>query len=524
MNEEGPEAFPGIAVDAEAGERDLFRLVLTVVDLSRQLMEKQVSRDETSELTEDQREALALALERLEEAMEGFRRHYGLPISDLEIDLDNLAPRVREGGPRKAELMESSLIRHSWGPHPALTASLLEKPLREEKAMNTNVLQIGTLSLAGMVTTALFVVPMVGDNIAEKAVKRDDDTSAVVLASGDDDNDDADDRFGARTGGTNLDNTAGTNTGTTPRRHHRPRHGHRDRRRRSRQLRARQRRPRQLRPQRPLRPRGCRQLRAQRRRQSEAGDDSGARAATTRAATTPAATTRRRRKLRPGLTPTREFAGLIHPPVRTFDRPPKQADRFEWVSPVPRPTSAHGRADRRTTEVDHEQQPRQLAPRRGRPAHPRADRDAVAGWWLVVRGLPGLRRGHLLPRGGEGDPARPGRGRVQSPRAAPRGGGTGCGQPPGRGPRPAPRARGRAAPRRPRAHRRPPAVVPDPAARAAAGAAVPAARDRCRRGAALPPSRRLRAPGHQAQQHHHGSTGAAHRPVRRPSRRERRQS
>jgi hypothetical protein len=96
-----PEAFPGIASDPEAGERDLFRLVLTVVDLSRQLMEKQVSRDEAGELTDDQREALALALERLEEAMEGFRRHYGLPVSDLEIDLDTLAPRLPEGGSRK---------------------------------------------------------------------------------------------------------------------------------------------------------------------------------------------------------------------------------------------------------------------------------------------------------------------------------------------------------------------------------------------------------------------------------------
>ncbi len=101
MSGEEPE-FPGIAAtEAEHGERDLFRLVLTVLDLSRQLMEKQVSRDESGELTEDQREALALALERLEEAMEGFRRHYGLPISDLEIDLDTLAPRVPEGGPRK---------------------------------------------------------------------------------------------------------------------------------------------------------------------------------------------------------------------------------------------------------------------------------------------------------------------------------------------------------------------------------------------------------------------------------------
>jgi gas vesicle protein GvpK len=97
---EEPEAFPGIAAEAEAGERDLFRLVLTVVDLSRQLMEKQVSRDEAGELSEPQRDALALALERLEEAMEGFRRHYGLPISDLEIDLDALAPRLRADTPR----------------------------------------------------------------------------------------------------------------------------------------------------------------------------------------------------------------------------------------------------------------------------------------------------------------------------------------------------------------------------------------------------------------------------------------
>lgn len=101
MSGEEPEALPGIAAEAGAGERDLFRLVLTVVDLSRQLMEKQVSRDEAGELSEQQREALALALERLEEAMEGFRRHYGLPISDLEIDLEALAPRVREDSPRK---------------------------------------------------------------------------------------------------------------------------------------------------------------------------------------------------------------------------------------------------------------------------------------------------------------------------------------------------------------------------------------------------------------------------------------
>ena len=72
MSGEEPEAFLGIAAEGEAGE-----------------------------LSEPQREALALALERLEEAMEGFRRHYGLPISDLEIDLDALSPRVQEDSPRK---------------------------------------------------------------------------------------------------------------------------------------------------------------------------------------------------------------------------------------------------------------------------------------------------------------------------------------------------------------------------------------------------------------------------------------
>ena len=91
---------PELAADLEGTDRDLFRLVLTVVDLSRQLMEKQVARD-SGELTDQQREALALALERLEEAMEGFRRHYGLPVSDLEIDLDTLAPRLQGGGPHQ---------------------------------------------------------------------------------------------------------------------------------------------------------------------------------------------------------------------------------------------------------------------------------------------------------------------------------------------------------------------------------------------------------------------------------------
>ena len=96
MNDGLPEAFLGIG--PETGDRDLVRLVLTVVDLSRQLMEKQVSRDESGELTDGQREALSLALIRLEEAVEGFRLHYGLPLRDLDVGLDSLGPQVHDKG------------------------------------------------------------------------------------------------------------------------------------------------------------------------------------------------------------------------------------------------------------------------------------------------------------------------------------------------------------------------------------------------------------------------------------------
>lgn len=99
MNDEQPDVVAALGADLGSSDRDLFRLVLTVVDLSRQLMEKQVARD-GGELTDPQRDALALALDRLEDAMEGFRRHYGLPISDLEIDLDHMARGLPEDGSR----------------------------------------------------------------------------------------------------------------------------------------------------------------------------------------------------------------------------------------------------------------------------------------------------------------------------------------------------------------------------------------------------------------------------------------
>lgn len=78
-----------IESDAESVERDLFTLVLTVVELIRQLMERQALR-RMEELSDDQVEALGTALMRLDEAMTELRERYGLSEADLNLDLGPL--------------------------------------------------------------------------------------------------------------------------------------------------------------------------------------------------------------------------------------------------------------------------------------------------------------------------------------------------------------------------------------------------------------------------------------------------
>jgi hypothetical protein len=80
-----------IESDAESIERDLFRLVLTVVELIRQLMERQALR-RMDQLEPDQVEALGTALLRLEEAMTELRARYDLTPADLNLDLGPLGP------------------------------------------------------------------------------------------------------------------------------------------------------------------------------------------------------------------------------------------------------------------------------------------------------------------------------------------------------------------------------------------------------------------------------------------------
>jgi signal transduction histidine kinase len=75
-----------IETDADSVARDLLRLVLTLVELIRQLMERQAIR-RLDELDDDQAEALGAGLMRLQEAIDELREAHGIRPEDLDIDL-----------------------------------------------------------------------------------------------------------------------------------------------------------------------------------------------------------------------------------------------------------------------------------------------------------------------------------------------------------------------------------------------------------------------------------------------------
>jgi hypothetical protein len=86
-----------LETDAESVERDLFKLVLTVVELVRQLMEKQaLRRVDEGDLTPEQIEGLGTGLMHLEQAMDDLKGRYGLTTADLNIDLGPLGPLLSE--------------------------------------------------------------------------------------------------------------------------------------------------------------------------------------------------------------------------------------------------------------------------------------------------------------------------------------------------------------------------------------------------------------------------------------------
>jgi hypothetical protein len=79
--------------DPESVERGLVSLVLTLVELLRQLMERQaIRRVDRGGLTDEQIERIGTTLMLLEEKMTELREHFGLEPEDLNIDLGPLGP------------------------------------------------------------------------------------------------------------------------------------------------------------------------------------------------------------------------------------------------------------------------------------------------------------------------------------------------------------------------------------------------------------------------------------------------
>jgi hypothetical protein len=89
-----------IEANADTVERELLKLVLTIVELVRQLMERQaIRRMDQGDLSTTQVEELGLGLMRLEEAMTMLRERFGLSTADLNIDLGPLGSLLPNESP-----------------------------------------------------------------------------------------------------------------------------------------------------------------------------------------------------------------------------------------------------------------------------------------------------------------------------------------------------------------------------------------------------------------------------------------
>ena len=87
------EAPRRLHLDSGSTDRGLVALVLTIVELLRQLMERQaIRRLEYGDLSPAQVERLGATLLALEQQMTQLREHFGLRPEDLNLDLGPLGP------------------------------------------------------------------------------------------------------------------------------------------------------------------------------------------------------------------------------------------------------------------------------------------------------------------------------------------------------------------------------------------------------------------------------------------------
>lgn len=80
-----------VNADPERVERGLAQLVLTLIELLRQLMERQaIRRMEAGSLTDDQVERMGQTFMKLEQRMEELKAEFGLEGEDLNLNLGPL--------------------------------------------------------------------------------------------------------------------------------------------------------------------------------------------------------------------------------------------------------------------------------------------------------------------------------------------------------------------------------------------------------------------------------------------------
>jgi hypothetical protein len=91
VSENGGRAGVRIDVDREDVARGVAQLVMTLIELIRQLMERQaLRRIEAGDLSDERIERLGQALMALEQRMEELREDFGLEEEDLNLDLGPL--------------------------------------------------------------------------------------------------------------------------------------------------------------------------------------------------------------------------------------------------------------------------------------------------------------------------------------------------------------------------------------------------------------------------------------------------
>jgi len=88
-----------LETDPDTVERDLMKLVLTIVELLRQLMERTaLHRVDQGDLTEHQEERVGMTLMILHERMSELCDRYDLTMDDLNLDLGPLGSLLPQSG------------------------------------------------------------------------------------------------------------------------------------------------------------------------------------------------------------------------------------------------------------------------------------------------------------------------------------------------------------------------------------------------------------------------------------------